>query len=140
MSLIDIITTVGMYLCSLAFFFVVASGSLQYHIAVTKATTENIEAFFRTLRFPLIIYKYYPYQKLSDFQKSSRFAGTINRLVGILFTTVTLVIIVSKLKDALTIQNNSLITIYVFWIILYFVTLFYALRFGQKLKRFTNPA
>ena len=140
MSFMDVIVGIGMYLCSLAFFLVVASGSLQYHIAITKATTENIESFLKTLHFPLTVYRYYPYQKLDDFQKSSRVAGTINRLIGFLFTTVPLLIIVSKLNGALKAQNNTtLIILYIFWIILYCVTLFYALRFGQKLKQFSNP-
>jgi hypothetical protein len=140
MSFIDLITAVGMYLCSLAFLFVVASGSLEYHIAITKPTTENLDAFFNTLKFPLTIYKYYPYQTLSDYQKSSKIAGMINRIVGFLFTTVPLLVIITKLRDALAVQNNSLITLFVLWIILYFISLFYALQFGRKLKRFTNLA
>lgn len=136
MSLMDIITGMGMYLCTLVFFFFeVAVGSLQYHIGVAKPTIETLEEFIETLRFPLTVYKYYPHQNLNDLQKSSKLVGIINRLIGLFFTSIPLVILVSELMNSAKNQNISVVVLYIFWIILYFVTLFYALRFGQKLKQ-----
>jgi hypothetical protein len=136
MSLMDFITGMGIYGVSLLFFFVsVAPASLQYHIALTKSDTETIEKFIASLSFPLTIFRYYPYENLNDYQKVSTLTATIGRLIGLFFTAIALVLLCYQLGHAAERENTSLVLLYVFWIAVYFVTLFYSLRFGQKLKQ-----
>jgi hypothetical protein len=137
MSLMDFITGMGIYLTAFIFFFFsVMPASLQYHVAITNPGIETIEKFLTSLPFPLIIFRYYPYENLNDYQKASKWAATIARLMGLFFTAIALVILCYQLSHAVERENTSLVLLYIFWIALYFVTLFYSLRFGQKLKRF----